>query len=119
MSGDPNLDVFDFGPPPPRTPTPESQTVTFTLESDNPYNTTLRDHFNKPAYILSTDFTKHPVSRLHDAAGMRLAEWVWRDVRGDKLSLGDTPPRNINARSWLKGSVHTRCEQQTCSQHTC
>ncbi|KAI0030267.1 hypothetical protein K488DRAFT_87937 [Vararia minispora EC-137] len=95
---------MDDAPPPPTPPPPPPLTLTF--DSDNAYNTTLRDEHGVVTYVLATDFGKHPSSRVLDGAGTRLAEWAWRDIRGDVLSYRDGPPRA--ARAWLKGDAASK-----------
>jgi hypothetical protein len=75
------------------------------FERDNPCNTTIVDQDGNTLYTVATDFSKpdKPVTRLHDGIGNLVAEWTWRDVRSDLLTIRDRPQTPASA--WLKKSI--------------
>ncbi|THH21294.1 hypothetical protein EW146_g231 [Bondarzewia mesenterica] len=78
---------------------------TFSLQPDNPCNTTLVDEDGAQVYAVQTDFSdeKKPKTRVCDALGYCIAEWIWRDTRSDLLTLRDRP--QIPASAWLHKSL--------------
>lgn len=75
--------------------------TTLVFERDNPKNTTLVDEHGTVVYTVATESgLQKSVTRVHDAHGRRVAEWVWRDMLRDSLTLGDGRP--MAASSWLK-----------------
>ncbi|KAI0067176.1 hypothetical protein BV25DRAFT_1876918 [Artomyces pyxidatus] len=79
--------------------------ATLVFRRDNPCNTTIVDAQNATVYTVATDFANpdKPVTRVHDAAGVLVAEWVWRDARSDLLTMRGRP--QIAVSSWLKRSL--------------
>lgn len=74
------------------------------FKPDNPCNTLLVNEEGVEIYAVHTDFTDEskPTTRVNDAHGKCIAEWVWRDVRSDLLTFKDKP--QIPASAWLHKS---------------
>ena len=75
------------------------------FERDNPCNTTILDPDGNTFYTVATDFVKPDklVTRVHDGIGKLVAEWMWRNVRSDLLTIRDRP--QMPASAWLKKSI--------------
>ncbi|KAI0043249.1 hypothetical protein FA95DRAFT_1467713, partial [Auriscalpium vulgare] len=76
-----------------------------TFQQDNPCNTTILADDGAVLYTVATSFAdvNKPVTYVHTPHGERVAEWEWRDVRADILTLGLRP--RVSASAWLKKSL--------------
>jgi hypothetical protein len=83
----------------------EPTTLVLVLEPDNPCNTVITDQETEDE--LYTVRTEHDgaqsVTKITDADDAQLAQWVWKDVRSDKVTLGQGQP--MSASAWLRKSI--------------
>lgn len=79
-------------------------TETLTLTPDNPMNSTITSPLGAVLYTSTTESTKSTMfTRVHGASGEVLGSLEWRDVRSDRVILGDAPPVAFN--DWIKKSL--------------
>ncbi|KAJ2919012.1 hypothetical protein MD484_g1424, partial [Candolleomyces efflorescens] len=83
----------------------ESTNLVLVLEPDNPCNTVITDQ--ETGDELYTVRTEHDgaqsVTKITNADDAQLAQWVWKDVRSDKVTLGQGQP--MSASAWLRKSI--------------
>lgn len=80
-------------------------TVTFTLNPDDPCNTTITDEQRKTVYIVRTERSKDSsTTRISNVDDEVIASLVWQETgfRSDKVTLGSGAPKWVG--SWLNKS---------------
>ncbi|KAF5334443.1 hypothetical protein D9611_014476 [Ephemerocybe angulata] len=82
-----------------------TETITLTFEPDNPCNSFISDDSTgEHLYTVVTQHGDETITKLTNAeSGEQLAQWLWKDVRSDVFTLGNTKPQPSSA--WLIKSM--------------
>ncbi|KAJ2925106.1 hypothetical protein H1R20_g12010, partial [Candolleomyces eurysporus] len=83
----------------------EPTTLVLVFEPDNPCNTIITDQqTGKELYTVGTEHNgPESVTKIFNDDNAQLAQWVWKDLRSDKVTLGQGQP--MSASAWLRKSI--------------
>lgn len=81
-----------------------SSLLKLVFEPDNPCNSLIHDaESGDDRYTVVTEHGKDTITKVADASGAQLAQWVWHEVRSDVLTLGNAQP--VSSSAWLRKSM--------------
>ncbi|KAJ2925096.1 hypothetical protein H1R20_g12008, partial [Candolleomyces eurysporus] len=83
----------------------EPTTLVLVFEPDNPCNTIISDQqTGDKLYTVRTEHNgSESVTKIFNDDNVQLAQWVWKDIRSDRVTLGQGQP--MSASAWLRKSI--------------
>lgn len=85
------------------------ENLVLVFQPDNPSNTIITDQStSEHLYSVRTDHGDDAITKVLDADGNQLAQWVWREYRSDVLTFTSAfgpGAKPLSASAWLRPSI--------------